>query len=395
VATLITGIIENSSVTEIDVVNKITTDKNEEETGYLAEDLAKAANKLGYYAEWHKISSMELPKIKRPVLLLIGLNSEFPHYVVLKGVQNNEAYLADPIRGNIRIPYAQLVQESINEKFKQWLVMVIEPSANKPKDSTLYLSDNESERHAHHVTVDQSNAITLATLSKENQFIIDYDFSASVSNDKVELIKTNSQNYVHRLNARYGITDQLQIGGSIQYTDNQTQFAFENNKAKFNDTDRAYSLYINNRFKLDDSGQHNIILGINGSYAEKNDVFGAGFNLTAYSNTEFAQLLAGGAINKDFSHNQPINSVLPEYRYSVFIGANKPLGDKYLGSLNLSLSDAQAKNDWMKFKPTYSVSTGLTYVLSKHFQLSPSFSYSFGQGDVFSFGMNIAYIGSW
>jgi len=52
-----------------------------------------------------KLAPKYLPMIKQPVVLLIGLKSEFPHFVVLKGIKDGEAYLADPIRGNIRISY--------------------------------------------------------------------------------------------------------------------------------------------------------------------------------------------------------------------------------------------------------------------------------------------------
>ncbi len=50
-----------------------------------------------------KGSTKYQPIIKQSVVLLIGLKSEFPHFVVLKGIKDGEAYLADPIRGNIRI----------------------------------------------------------------------------------------------------------------------------------------------------------------------------------------------------------------------------------------------------------------------------------------------------
>ena len=394
-ATLIRGIIENSHISEKDIINIITTKTNAKETGYLASDLKQATIKLGYEAEWAKVEKVELPNIELPVVLLTGLNSEFPHYVVLKGVRNNEAYLADPIRGNIRISYDKLVKEGLNAKYPDWYVMAINPSANKPKDSNLYLAESETERHAHHVTVEQSNAITLATLSKENQFIVDYDFLASLGNHEKENILTNSQNYSHRLNVRYGITNEFEIGGSFQYLDNNSQIKFEDIKIKENSDNRAYSLYANNRFKLDDSGKNNIILGLSGSYAENYDTFGGSFNVTAYSNTEFAQLITGGSIGKEFTHNYEVSSNLGQYNYSGFIGANKPFADRYLGFLNFSVNNAEAKNNAVEFKPNYTASTGFTYVLSKHYQASPSFGYSFGQSEVFLFGLNIAYVGGW
>jgi len=392
-ATLIAGLIENSHVSEADIINSIVS-PDAKEKGYSAADLAKVSIKLGYPAQWRKIAKTELPKIKLPVLLLSGLNSEFPHYVVLKGVRNNQAYLADPIRGNIRIPYDELAKEGLNQKYPLWFVMAINPSKNKPKESVLYLADTENERLAHHVTVEQSNAITLATLSKENQFIVDYDFTAALGNRKKDGLATDSQNFSHALNIRYGITDELQIGASFQHTDSYAQFNFEDTKIKQNSNDRAYGLNISNRFKLDAAGEYNLIAGLSGSYSEQNSIYGGGLNVTAYTNTAFAQFFVGGSINKQFANNAIKNS-LPQFNYSVFVSANKPFADRYLGFINLSLSDAQAKNNDSQFNRSYSVSTGVSYVLSKHFQISPSFGYSFGQMDTFSFGMNIAYVGGW
>ncbi|MEY4768697.1 MAG: hypothetical protein RL637_1336, partial [Pseudomonadota bacterium] len=388
-STLINGLIENSHISEANIMDNISS-VNAEEQGYSAADLAKVSTQLGYPAQWRKIAKTELPKVKLPVLLLIGLNSEFPHYVVLKGIRNHEAYLADPIRGNIRIIYEDLIKESLNDKYPLWFVMAINPSKNKPQDSVLYLSDDENDLKTTHVTVEQSNTITLATLSKEKQWIIDYDFAANLNHNTLNNIKIKQQNFSHAFNARYGITNELQIGANFQYNDNYAQYHFEKVKLKQNNNNRAYGLSISNRFKIDDAGEYNLIAGLNGSYAEQNSIYGGEFNLTAYTNTQYGQFLIGGSIGKQFTHNDLIKFNLAEYFYSGFISANKPFGDRYLASLTFAINDAQAKNNLIQFKTNYSMSIGLSYILTKHFQLSPSFGYSFGESDNFSFGMNIA-----
>lgn len=394
-STLVNGLVENVHVSENDVM-QIITSKSKKEGGYSLIDLMEASKNLGYYAEWQKVPVSELPKINIPVMLLIGLNSQFPHFVVLKGIKNNTAFLADSIRGNIRIPYDELVKESVNDKFKEWFVMAIEPSANKPKNTTLYLSDTESERQSSHATVEQSNAITLATMPKSSQLLVDYSFMATLDNNKRDGLKINSETLSHALSVRFGLTDDIQIGGSIRHSDNTTDIRFDNAKLSSNNANRQYGLFADHRLKLDDSGSSNIILGINGAYAEQDDVFGGGFNVTAYKNTDFAQILVGGSIGKEFTHNNEVNSTLPEFFYSGFVSANKRFGDNYLGSLTFSVSDAQNKNELSKSNPSYSISTAVSYALSKHFQVSPSFGYSFGNhNDAFSFGMNIAYIGGW
>lgn len=393
-ATLITGIVENSHVTELDVINNIES-LNVKEKGYSAADLIKASIKLGYYAELRKISKINLQKIKYPVILLIGLNSDSPHYVVFKGIEDNEVFIADPIRGNIRIPYSKLIEESINEKYPAWYSIIINPSHNKPISSTLYLSKDKDERHKSHVTVEQSNAITLAKLPKRNQFFINYGFTASLGNNERNGLKISSETFSHVFDIRYGIADNIQIGGSIQYSDDTTDIDFYDNKTSLNNKNRQYSLYANNRFKLDESGKTNLILGLNTLYAEQNDVFGGGFNIIAYHNTEFAQIILGGEIGKNFSHNELADDSLPDYVYSSFIGLNKALGDRYLASVNFSVNDGKSKNNAEEFERSYSASTSLTYVFNKDFQISPSFTYSFGANEVLSFGANVAYVSGW
>lgn len=91
-STLITGLVENSHVSESDVIDTITETKGKKEEGYTASELANAAKKLGYEVEWRQIAPQFLNRLKQPVMLLIGLNSAYPHYVVLKGIENDVAF---------------------------------------------------------------------------------------------------------------------------------------------------------------------------------------------------------------------------------------------------------------------------------------------------------------
>jgi hypothetical protein len=395
-SSLINGTNEHKHVTELEVVQVIKSvsaaGKNDEQ-GYSLLDLKNASEKLGYYAEWRKIGKEELPKISQPVILLIGINTDYPHYVILKGIINGEAYLADSIRGNIRVPYVDLIKESISTQYPAWYVMGINTPPASPKDSVLYLSKNESDRHKNHVTAEQSNAITLATLSKKHQVIVDYDFAAALGNDKLNSISTNSRTLSHALNIRYGISDALEMGGEIQYSDSAIDVRYGDDKVRSNGSSRQYSLYVNNRFKLDDAGKTNLILGVDTSYTEQDKIWGGSFNVIGYQNTSFAQFLLGGSIGTAFSHTKFPENVLPEYAFSYFIGANKPLGDRYLAAVTLAVKDGKNNNE--RFERSYVASTGLTYVLNKKFQISPSFSFAFGAYKLFSLGLDIAYVGGW
>lgn len=308
-STLINGLIENSHVTEDDVVNAIKTSPNDVgDEGYSLRDLQQASEKLGHHAEWRKINKTVLPKIKQPVILLIGLNTDFPHFVVLKGIVDNEVFLADPIRGNIRTAYKQLVTEGINEKYPSWYVMAINPSKNKPKDSVLYLSSVAGERIAQHMTAEQSNIITLTTVARLGQLIVDYGFNATIGEQNTSSSKTDFEAYENTLYASYGITETSEIGGSISYDLNRQ--STEGLAATQQNADaevQAYSLFFKNRFQLDNANHHGIIAGIRAalinSRSEANHavdhatVYGGGINTLYYRNTDFAQLIAGATVN--------------------------------------------------------------------------------------------------
>jgi predicted double-glycine peptidase len=402
-STLINGIIENSHVTEDDVVNAIKTSSNDVgDEGYSLRDLQQAAEKLGHHAEWRKINRTVLPKIKQPVIVLVGLNANFPHFVVLKGIINNEAFLADPIRGNIRIDYKQLVTESINEKYPSWYVMAINPSKNKPQDSVLYLSAVESERFAQHMTADQSNIITLTTVARYGQIIADYGFNATINN-----APTDFNNYENTLYASYGISETSEIGGSISSDlTRQGSGGTGANQAIAESEAQAYSLFFKNRFQLDNANRHGIVAGIRGSLlnnrnevgntANNATIYGGGINALYYRYTNFAQLIGGISANKQFSGNQQVDDSLPEYQISGYVSANKPFANRYLASLGFSVNDGSYKSGTsIDYPQTYAISTSVSYVLTKKIQISPSFNYSFGNGDFFTFGLDIAYVGRW
>ena len=319
---LIAGTIENSHVLEIDIINAITTSNADKEEGYTLIELAEASKKLGFYAEWRKVSTTELVKIKQPVMLLVGINSEFPHFVVLKGIENGEAFLADSIRGNIRTPYSQLIEEGTNQQYPAWYVMAINPSANKPQGSTLYLSAIESERIRTHITAAQSNIVTLTTITKPDQIIAVYGFNSTLRNNNA--IRTKSRDYANNINISYGIVDNTEIGGAFNYTDNRKKTDITDNIRITNSENRDYSLYVNHIFPLDNTNKNGIIAGLITSLIEKRNVLneavdkftvlGSGINAMAYANTPFAQFILGGSVNKQFSQNKRIDA-LSSFRF--------------------------------------------------------------------------------
>ncbi len=301
-STLITGIVENSHVSEeniIDAIADIKGSKNED--GYTATELAEASKRLGYDSEWRQVSPSFLEKIKQPVLLLIGLNSDSPHYVVLKGTENGNVFLADPIRGNIRLSYEELLKEGINDKHNKWFVMAIEPSKNKPKGSTLYLSADKLNTH---FTVEQSGAITLATVARKNQLMITYNFLTSLGSN----LNSERRAFNHSMEARYGLSNNLEIGGSVFYSDYRQKVKSKNDTFVSNSENRFYEIYANEKIAINNST--GIILGARNSFSEYGDTWGGELNFSGYTNTSYAQFVAGTAFDKQISHNNTINNNL-------------------------------------------------------------------------------------
>jgi predicted double-glycine peptidase len=392
-ATLISGLYEN--IEEQMVIDAIfDSEEQAKNVGYTASQLESAAKKLGFNAEWRKISPDVLPKIKQPVILLIGLNSDFAHYVVFKGIDNNEAFLADPIRGNIRIPYRDLQKEGINENYAKWYVMAIQSQISEINSSSnLYLDENKLKTHA---TLEQSNAITLATVAKKNQLMMTYDFGTTLGRNRYANLLSESRNFTHTLGLRYGLTENVEIGSDFTYSDYKQKISDEKNTAISKNFDRAYGIYVNRRFSFDDAGQYGVILGGRTSFAEYASIWGGGLNLMGFMNSSFAQFVAGTSASKQFSNDQAVDNNLPEYQLASFVNMNKPIGDRFLGSLSFSVIDGNNKNSTaVEFKKSFNASTGLTYVFDNRFQITPSFGYIFGNGDYFTFGASISYVGGW
>ena len=65
---------------------------------------------MGYQATGVKLNYASLPKLKGPVLIHLE-RKDYRHFAVLKGVQGDRIYLADPSRGNIRMSVQRFAKE--------------------------------------------------------------------------------------------------------------------------------------------------------------------------------------------------------------------------------------------------------------------------------------------
>jgi predicted double-glycine peptidase len=91
--------------------------------GLTLTDLRNVCNKAGYQATMAKVKFEELAQGKVPVVVGIKAGKVHEHFVVFRGTDWAWAYLADPIRGNIRLP----VGEFINQWQKNAILIVAKP----------------------------------------------------------------------------------------------------------------------------------------------------------------------------------------------------------------------------------------------------------------------------
>jgi len=79
--------------------------------GFSMLDLLNAAKDLNYLGAVVRIPMSKLAESQAPVIVRI-IKFDYKHFVVVRGVHDDTVYLADPIRGNIRV--------SVQEFLEQW-----------------------------------------------------------------------------------------------------------------------------------------------------------------------------------------------------------------------------------------------------------------------------------
>lgn len=78
--------------------------------GFSLLDLKKAAGHLGYMAEGVRLKAEDIEKLQGPIIVIIN-DGTLDHFVVLKGKYKDRIYLADSVRGNVRIPFFRFLTQ--------------------------------------------------------------------------------------------------------------------------------------------------------------------------------------------------------------------------------------------------------------------------------------------
>jgi len=106
--------------------------------GLAMTDLRRAAVEAGYTAVVGKVSFEKLTESKVPVVVGITVD-EYDHFVVYRGTDGLYVYLADPIRGNLRLPSHEFI--------KQWqknaILAIAKPGVKVKEYSRLSITGEE------------------------------------------------------------------------------------------------------------------------------------------------------------------------------------------------------------------------------------------------------------
>lgn len=88
-----------------DLFNGLEEDEGErrQTEGFSLYDLQQVAQRRGYLAEGFELEPQYLSRLNGPVIVFIETMG-YKHFAVLKGVRGDRVYLADPSRGNVRMP---------------------------------------------------------------------------------------------------------------------------------------------------------------------------------------------------------------------------------------------------------------------------------------------------
>ena len=129
------------TVTERDILLELFALLPEEEKalrreqGFSLLDLQRVAQARGYKAEGFRLTPEFLPKLGGPVIVFIQPR-DYKHFAVLRGTRGDRVYLADPSRGNIRMPGYHFLETWLDET-GEGIIFVVEPKKGLPMRASL------------------------------------------------------------------------------------------------------------------------------------------------------------------------------------------------------------------------------------------------------------------
>jgi len=133
------GLGEN--VTEAQILLQLFDRLTEEEKkvtrsiGFSLLDLQRVAQLRGFIAQGFRLEPDQLAMLGGPVIVYIEPRG-YKHFAVLRGVRDDRIYLADPSRGNIRMPAYAFLESWLQDDGKG-IIFVVEPKTGSTSGKTL------------------------------------------------------------------------------------------------------------------------------------------------------------------------------------------------------------------------------------------------------------------
>lgn len=119
---------EDYFLEQLDAILKPDEVRDRVENGLAMSDLRRVAVRSGYEAGVAKMTLEKLFEAKVPLLVGIDID-DFKHFVVYRGFDGYWVYLADPIRGNIRVPASDF-----QDQWQKNLALAIAKKGVKPDE---------------------------------------------------------------------------------------------------------------------------------------------------------------------------------------------------------------------------------------------------------------------
>ena len=109
------------------------------EEGFSLLHLQRVAQARGYNAQGFRLEPEQLALLGGPVIVYIEPRG-YQHFAVLRGVRGDRVYLADPSRGNIRMPTYTFFESWLQDD-GTGIIFVVEPTSGLPEVMPLALAD--------------------------------------------------------------------------------------------------------------------------------------------------------------------------------------------------------------------------------------------------------------
>jgi hypothetical protein len=103
-------------------------------TGFSLLHLQRVAQERGYNAQGFRLEPEQLAMLGGPVIVFVEPRG-YKHFAVLRGVRDDRVYLADPSRGNIRMPTYTFLRDWLQDDGRG-IIFVVEPKSGLPPGTT-------------------------------------------------------------------------------------------------------------------------------------------------------------------------------------------------------------------------------------------------------------------